>query len=105
MIRNTGPMTETMRSRTSTAARSRERGASARGVRDQPDGLNSGHAGLLVLIARSAARSRRAENLAFFVLDQDAARLRQEFSLGRCRERDEEIGVVLGALQERAARD
>src|SRR5439155_19569058 len=71
---------------------------SARGVRSQPRRLNPRNAGFLVFFARSPARPRRADDLASIVLDQDAAGLRQEFSLGRRSEGNEEIGIVLGTL-------
>jgi len=38
------------------------------------------------------------------VLDDDGAGLRQELACGRGRQRDEEIGVVFGALHQHAAR-
>src|SRR3977135_1144684 len=102
MIRNPGPMTERMRSRTSTGARSCRREGSARGVRRQPRRLDPRNAGFPGLLTRSAARSSGADDLAFLVPDQDAARLRQEFSLGGRGERHEEIGIVLGAFEKGA---
>src|SRR5256885_1850805 len=77
----------------------------AAAVRTPPRRLTPRNAGFLVFFPRSPARPRRAEDLASIVLDQDAAGLRQEFSLGRRSEGNEEIGIVLGTLEKGAARD